>query len=223
MAWRDDVLANSPLLYYEFEETTGSTAFDSGPNGYDGAIDASVLLNQTGAHGQAFDFTSGTSSVLADNPPVVLPTASLLIECWAQTSGYPGGNPRLWEADPSIVNPAFGIVRDDFVWLSLKSTTAGNTSLTWTHAGEPIDGSFHLYQFEFDGTDIVIWFDGVEKARTALLGSTTLDWAGYGMTVGNRRPSVDSGDSFHGVIDDFAIYPIPLADKVAAVGDGFWG
>jgi hypothetical protein len=219
VTWRDDVLASSPVVYYEFEETSGVVADDSGPNGYDGTISAAVLVNQTGAHGKGFDFTSGASSVSVTAPPYVWPTAQLMIECWAKQASN-AGNPRLWEADPSIVNPAFGIVTNTFIWLSLKSTGAGNTSLTWNHAGEPTDGAFHLYQFVFDGTDIQIWFDGVFKAGTPLLGSTTLDWAGYGLTVGNRTPNVDSGDSWHGVIDDFAVYPSSIKAPARA---GYWG
>jgi hypothetical protein len=216
MAWRDDVLSSDPFLYYEFEETSGTTAFDSGPHGYNGIIDAGVVLNQTGAHGQAFDFSAGTSSVSAPFPGVVLPTAAIFIECWAKQVTN-AGNPRLWEADPSIVNPSFGIVTNTFIWLMLKSTGAGSTSLTWNHAGEPTDGAFHLYQFEFNGTDIAIWFDGVKKASTPLLGTNILDWAGYGITVGNRTPSVNSGDSWQGIIDDFAVYERKIPQEA------FWG
>ena len=47
-AYQDEVLADNPVAYYRFEETSGTTAFDTA-NSNDGSYVNGVLLNQPGA------------------------------------------------------------------------------------------------------------------------------------------------------------------------------
>src|SRR3979490_2221578 len=48
-AYQDEVLADNPVAYYRFEETSGTTAFDTTANSNDGTYTNGVLINQSGA------------------------------------------------------------------------------------------------------------------------------------------------------------------------------
>lgn len=222
MAWRDDVLANNPVFYYEFEETTGSVAVDSSVNGNDGTIGADTLLNQTGAFGQAFDFTrtSDPDNIWVEGPTTsLLPTSLFLVECWAKQTSAPG-DPRLWETNPGVSAEVAALV--DSTRVRLAFGAGGPNDFSWNHGGLPTDGDFHLYQFTYDGTDLAIIVDDVMRASQAFVGGTP-SWGSGNFVIGTKRAdnSPATTDNFKGIIDEVAVYQVAV--KQASAGDGYWG
>src|SRR5262249_53557695 len=90
------ILADGPLGYWRLDETSGTTAFDSSPNGYNGTFFGNVTLGVAGAllpddHDSAARFGGGGAQAdVPFHPEFNLPNG-FTIEAWAKpeaTSGF---------------------------------------------------------------------------------------------------------------------------------------
>lgn len=81
--YRDEVLADQPFLYYEFEETSGETAVDSSGNGFDGTyvtlLEDGFMLGAEGPNGGAV-FFDGENEGYVETPDTEVATELWSIE-----------------------------------------------------------------------------------------------------------------------------------------------
>lgn len=66
--WISTITAENPLHWFQFEETTGSTAVDSGSAGANGTYENGVILDVPGLVGKAVRFDGVDDHVFVDGP-----------------------------------------------------------------------------------------------------------------------------------------------------------
>jgi hypothetical protein len=206
-AYQDEVLADNPVAYYRFEETSGTTANDSTANSNDGTYQNGVLLNQPGASqlGRAAGF-DGASQYVATPRTVA---GDFTLEAWINTSasGLTGsnayeGNGILWS---DVGGPA-----NDFAMAMLNnglSFFTGNPDATVTGATAINDGAWHhLVATRTQNGTVEIFVDGVSQGTTTT-NNNLLDSNPEIMIGAN----VLDGRYFEGLIDEVAYYPTVLS------------
>ena len=218
MGFAQGVIADDGLVaYWRFDEGTGSVANDSsgyqnhgdlisGPSWVAGTLGDALLFDGSGAHVDAgtFDVTGSEISISA----------------WFKADDF-GVN------DGRIVSKATGMAEQDHFWmlstiqsgsnmrLRLRIRTGGTTTTLIAGSGNLSPGVWTHAVAVYDGTNMVLYKDGVEVGRTGKSG--TLDT--------NPATSVWIGDNpgpdrkpFDGAIDEVRIYNCTLsADEVVEV------
>ncbi len=211
-AYQDEVLADNPVAYYRFEETSGTTAIDTA-NSNDGTYTNGVLINQPGAAnlGRAASFDGIDDYV--STPRTV--STNFTLELWIKTtaSGLTGtqayeGNGLLWSDVGGLAN--------DFVVAMLNSGLSfftGNPDITVTSATAINDGAWHhLVATRTQGGNVEIFVDGVSRGTTTT-NNNPLDGNPFIMIGGNVLDS----RYFAGLIDEVAYYPTVLSvDRIRA-------
>ena len=217
------VLADGPVAYWRFEETTPSQiAADSSGNGHDGKYLGGVTMSVagiTGSHAVRFDGTSGAMSA-GDTLGFAGGTAPFSIEAWASPDVVDAKYRSIVsKLAASSANPYFLDVQTpdgiDFGRMSnfCKSTLVLPTK-TYSHLVAAYDGATsRLY---------------VNGALVASIPSTTaMSSTSSPLTVAGAQPGPPTaltGTWFAGAIDEVAIYDKALsAARVTAhytVGSG---
>jgi hypothetical protein len=205
------VLADSPLVYYRFDEPVGATtAYDASGHGNHGAY-ANVTLGLASADaglGQAGSFNNLNSSVAV--PVLGDQLGQFTVEAWLK---------------PHTVG--FNCIYDEDGWNTgwvhshlgngnqVECSVSGNTPTDqWLGAGSYPIGQWSHFVLVYDSAaaTLTLYVNG-QLAATAPYTSVinaTLQAAHIGAWNGNARP-------FDGLIDEVAIYDTALtADRVAA-------
>src|SRR5580765_7210543 len=149
------ILADSPVVYYKLDESSGSAAADATGGGRTGLYQGSITYGITGpeAGTTAVRFTSPNGYVVYNaTTPVLSPPWSL--ECWlaltAQGSAdqYVTANNAVAAGvgagllfQPSGANTTFNVVRSNIAFSS-SGGTISNTA--WHHVVWTLDGSNNL-------------------------------------------------------------------------------
>jgi hypothetical protein len=205
-AYQDEVLADNPVAYYRFEETSGTTAIDTA-NSNDGTYVNGVLLNQPSAPalGKAASFDGINDYV--STPRTV--STDFTLEAWVKTTAPSltgsqsyDGNGLLWSDVGGAAN--------DFAMAMLNnglSFFTGNPDVTVTSATVINDGVWHhLVATRTQGGTVEIFIDGVSQGA-ATTNNNPLDGNPSIMIGGN----VLDGRYFAGLIDEVAYYPSVLS------------
>ncbi len=236
-AYRDAVLADSPVAYWEFADAgaaDGAVAADT-VGGQDGSYSGNVSLVAAGIGGHAAQFNGATAGVdLGYGLRAVLDGApAVTVEAWMRNASLPNAaDSRQWIVATRIADAwagvDFGLAYDEaaappdetFVRMAGRSTSP------------PADG----YQREnavFVGTDrwhhvvgindysnrrIRIYIDGVlVRDEAAAFNSSAYD---PGSTESERdqigRGGGGAAGHFHGVLDEIAIYGYALSASQVA-------
>ena len=236
IAYRNTVLTDNPLVYYELDETSGTTAFNSATTGatYTGTFDTvggTVTVGQSSfaQGGTSYDFGGGfvgAASAL---------TSSLdewTVEAWVNydsaktgASNFLSNDQGGWNDDVligigaennNIPAGTVGLVHQGNPGSVRETVSRAIDADQWYHVamtGSESAGEFKLY---IDGSQVDI--------KNGLANGATFNGAGgFGaapnLTIGAARP--DSGNagyrSYDGLLDEVAIYGTVLnADTVAA-------
>jgi hypothetical protein len=206
-AYQDEVLADNPIAYYRFEETSGTTATDTSGNSNSGTYTNGVLLDQPSARnlGRAARFDGVDDFV--GTPRTV--SGNFTLELWITTTAPSLSGGQAYEGNGLLWSDVGGAA-DDFVLAMLNSGLSfftGNPDVSVT-AGAPInDGRWHhLVATRTQGGNVEIFVDGVSRG-TATTNNNPL--------TGN--PSIVIGGNtldsryFGGLIDEVAYYPSVLS------------
>jgi hypothetical protein len=207
----DQVKQTAPHLvaHWKFDETSGTTVFDSSGNGYDGSIVGSGAW-VAGKRGGALQFTGGSGDRVMLDHPVDL-EAEWTISGWFNDL-MPSGAWRTLTR---------GMVGDHQIIVQNSSQTLGmyaNTAGGWRPAG-----------FDMSGTDDGLWHHIAAVGK----GGTTDFWVdGFYVGTSDRQSVFDvwslgnhinGGQKFAQYIDDLAIFDITLTGQqirgLAAGGD----
>jgi len=231
VSYRNTVLGDSPLVYYEFDETSGTTASNSATTGatYTGTFNTaggSVTVNQASfaQGGTAYDFGGGfvgSASALTNS------LDEWTVEAWVN---YDSGK----TSQSHIVSNDQGGWNDDvLIGLGTEGGNMGvpagsfgviqqgNPGSTRDFAGAPLVAN-EWHHVAMTGSNsagtITLYIDGAFAASdTSLVNDATFNGAdGFGtapnLTIGAARP--DSGDAgyrpYDGLLDEVAIYGTAL-------------
>ncbi|HEX3344096.1 MAG TPA: LamG domain-containing protein [Polyangiaceae bacterium] len=219
MGYAAQVLADAPLAYWRFGESSGTSAADASGNGNDATYEGGVALGATGAlAGDAdtaatFDGVSGFVTV--GNRFGFEGQKPFSIEAWVSVeprttyaglvsrNDAVGGPPS--EGFLLFVAPSdgpFGFQRLDGASLSTATSVAGPTATGFTH----VVGAF-------DGLELVVYVDG--ESQGAQTASFAIAGAVTDFVVGAEAGG--AGNFLAGTLDEVAIYDHALpAARVSA-------
>lgn len=201
-AYRNLVLGDGAVVYYEFDETSGTTAVDSvaGSNGtYTGAVNLGVTGNP--GLGTAADLVGGYIEV-----PNAGSFATSSIETWIQVDNLAGGCcTSVASAGTWTTNALHWNLKSDFAFEHAVNSQ-GNVN---TAAGSLVaDGSTWYHLVVTQDAGVTNWY------VNGVLTPDNGDHAGpidYGNT--NFQIGAWNGDRLlDGRIDEFAIYDTALTD-----------
>jgi len=203
------VLADGPLVYYQFEDTVGSTtATDSTPNSHDGTYAGGVLLGQPGALGllgrsARFDGLDDFVDV-----PALGQYDAVTIELWAKLEGLSGsGFTALYAGNYWGAGTVhFHYLSDARLQLGFNGANPGNFTAVdsiddqWRHLVVTLNNSDKTREFYVDGllTDQDTFTGG--GANPNLLNAAIASWF-----TGTRQRF------FEGLIDEVAVYGSELS------------
>lgn len=217
MAYRDEVLADSPVGYWRLGETTGTNADDETANNRDGTYTNTPTLGVTGAlngdANKAVTFTAAQSEyvTIADNNAWSANT-TLSVEAWAKVTSkttlravvskgaasnfewviyYHNGTDR-WGA--TIYDPAGNTYVYNNTLGPAPSTSA------WYHLVFTLDTTTDTLHFYINGSDV--------GASTIENGSLTYGNGTSPVNIGRRG---DANWYFEGSVDEVAIYSTVLS------------
>lgn len=210
----NEVLANAPLGWWKLNDASGSsTAADSSGNSHSGTATSVTFGNasQAVSGNNSASFNGTTSNILTSYNPAL---SKVSVECWINQNGLSqGAFPRFF-ANSNTATDAKG-----FQMLLISGTpsvTFGNgTTFTTvsTTSNAPATGWTHLVA-TWDGTTILMYFNGVQQGTGTLSGSMA---AGAATGIGIGYDPAGSFGFFNGLIAECAIYGTVLtATQIAA-------
>jgi hypothetical protein len=217
------ILHYSLLAQYPMDQDDGQTLHDVSPNEQDGAV-LGAKWNKNGHMGGALAFDGKAGAQLGNGKsrtskdslaqPFALRTVSMWLKAdTASTTGTPAGTPTqvLYDEGSDTAGLALRL-KDE----QLEAAVAnGNRKLT-IQAAWPNDRAWHHVAAVFSDGTLKLYIDGAAKASgTAAFKSVPIhpDDNGIGRRFGADAFGDQGGaDGFQGLIDDIAIYDIPLQD-----------
>lgn len=235
MSYQTEILTDSPLLYYEHEESSGTTLDDSSGNDLDGSYAASgVTYAATGplipedTTGVSFDGIAGrftSASLTTTNRP----TYPFVVECWAKpASATPSLGENLLRLESSDQSEQVIIkVGAGNVWQASVADSSETANIT---AGAITGGWQHIALRVVDATTRHLYVDGslagsetsTSVTWTGSVASYTLSggWDGSSdyFAVSMSRTALYNADVTASRIDEhyaLAAYDEPINEKIA--------
>lgn len=213
-SYRNTVLADNPIIYYEFDETSGTTADNLGSGGAtnDGTLVSTVTVNQSSFlnGGTAYDFGGGRVTAAAFSTQT-----EWTLEAWinwdsSKTSGSHifGNDQGGWNDDvlfgigtetgsAGVPSSNVGLVQQGSPGTVRDAVADPLSHSVWHHVvvtGSTINGELKLY---VDGALV--------DTNSSLTNGVTMN--GHQFAVGAARFIDDAGTRpFDGLIDEFALY-----------------
>jgi len=186
-----------PVAHWKFDDGAGTVALDSSGNGNDG-----ILVGDpqwvAGVIGGALEFDGIDDYVDCGNPEVLDITGDITLMCWIKVAAFS----KTWETIIAKGDDSYRMSRGpgngDSIHFGCNGPSGGNldantivTTDTWRHVA-----------LVYNGTDKIIYIDGVEDARVASSGN--INSSGYNLFIGENSQAVNR--HLTGLIDDVRIY-----------------
>jgi len=203
VAYRDAVLADAPIGYWELQETSGTTAADSAganPGTYTGGY---TLAGDGPGGGLSVAFDGSTGYVTVPNHSSMNTNSAMAIEFWMKSSTA--------GAFDQVVNRG---VLDTNGWAARINNDATGMlvsfhGLTSVNAGPlgfiPTDGRWHYIVGTYDGARIKAYRDGVLGDDWASTGTITATAAAFEIA------RISAQDYYPGSVAHVALYSSALS------------
>ena len=216
------ILAQSPVLYWRFSETSGTAVADSATGNLNGGTvtttgTGTVTRNAASAlpgdPNPAITFTpsTGTSYVIKASPSnIPSGTANRTIEAWFKTTTTTEQAIASYGCSTCANGQNFGF--DVMTSNSLQFWGFGSADLTFTTPYTITDGTWHQGVIEYNGTAISMYLDGIYLgSKTDAINTTAAGTQGFNVGVNNPvSDATNGGKYFNGSIDEVAVYPSVL-------------
>ena len=204
--------------HWTFDDGSGTTAADTSGNGNDGTL-VNTPTWTTGRIGGALDFDYTSSQYVDMGLPAELQlTNTGSVSAWVRYNDQSVSGSWTYIAgatNASTDRNGYALV----VWPANRPSIAVDSATAHNQFSAPLtydDGSWHLVTGTWDGSDVILYIDGLEVGSTAqTLNANVI----YNINVG--RDSANTNAYFNGTIDDVRIYNRALsAADVAALYTG---
>jgi PKD repeat protein len=194
-----------PVLWYKFDEGSGTTAQDSSGNGFHGSIKGSVKYVD-GKIGKALSYNGTSGSYVTRSDSNALHSAGLTVMAWIK----PATDPNSWSGFHVILTKAdqylFRFSGDDLYGNTYRDLYGGVASGGSVFIqGESFDwqpNEWYHVAFTYEGTVLKLYVNGVEKASQEY--HLPIYYSNIPVFVGSNFAGYDG--IFNGVIDDVRIY-----------------
>ena len=214
-----------PVLYWKVDESSGVTAFDASPNGFNGLYEGSGTSTPVtspllppllfpNAASRAFSRSQRHAIQLANMPAAVKPTADLTMSVWYRSSSAGTANGeelisagdsyaiRLWAAIPKISgNPA---------GLEVSKNTSAGHSQCFLVADKVLDSNWHHVAGVITSAGMQVYLDGTPSAACSLP-MPTLYLPNPDLWVGRHGGGTNTTYDFEGNIDEVRVYARALS------------
>jgi len=201
--------ATSPVAWYKFDETSGTSAADASGNGIGATVNGATFT--TGKTGNALTFTGNQQYATVANTAALNPTSAITISAWVNATNW-SGNRRI--VQKGLSDNQYRLLAENGV---LKFDLKNVGSITATL---PSTGVWHLITGTYDGAKMTLYVDGVVAATAAKTGAIAV--TSDPLFIGAKKAGdTTAGNNFLGKIDDVRIYNKALtAGEVAALLNG---
>lgn len=198
------VLADSPLLDWKVDESSGTTAADSSGHSKAGTYNGSPTLGGSPLINAGTAVTFGSGKYVSLAAEASLSTASYSVEVWIQTTStaqmnavtrYGASNGSRYRIKANWASVGTVTVQNDDNFQAVTSTT---TTLN--------DGLPHHIVMVQDSTTLYLYVDGVLEASTASTPS-----GGTASEALNLGSDNAGGTNWVGKLDEFAVYGYALS------------
>jgi hypothetical protein len=215
--------------YWALDETTGSGVIDyaSGNNGTytDSSGSATTVRNASGVFGGSLDFTDHKVALGLTDDLDFSGTNAFTISAWVKPLDSDSGQHIFQRGDGVVNNGSYLFTRYHLNNTRWRAVIQDGS--TYLHALAPVDsvtpGEWALLTTTWDGTNLVIYENGVQIATNSDVGFTVLadnpTPAYQEVSIGGNGRLDD--DYFNGSIDDVAVYnraltPTEISNMYAA-------
>jgi trimeric autotransporter adhesin len=205
--YRSAVLADGAVAYYEFDETTGTTAADSAGGDNNGTYLGGYLLGEPGGRaglGSAVNFNGSDARVrIPDSATFDFGTGAFSIELWFNTDGTDRGDLFTYKGvggDFGLHSGSQAVNTVSYFHNSFRTSAAALSGDPWHYLVATRDalGAVTLY------VDGAVAQTGTDPDTMNIV-SDLLIGANHGGDPAN--PAIP----FNGSIDEVAIYPVALS------------
>lgn len=215
-SYSDEVLADSPYLYWKLDETSGTTATDSSPNGRDGTYANGATLNQTSlipTEGTSVDLDGTNDHVYYTLPASV--TGDFSLEVWFNNDNY-SNYPGLFGAWTANSNGNYGSNLQLSSGGSFDINIARNNFNFWEinvgGFGSISTGSTYHVVLTVDDTnnEVKLYINGTQTGSTqTITNQVGLGASGKKLVLGSVGAITTGG--WNGRVDNFAVYTSVLS------------
>jgi len=216
-SYASTVLGDSPLAYWRFGDSSGTTATDSSGNGRNATYSSSLV--SLGAAGAINDGDTAISVASGTTVPVSYSGAGLpvgnaarTVEAWVKhdpTSTYTQDFFSYGTENAPPSNEAFGM---ELVFGgTLEAYTSSNAAATWPVTLD--DSNWHQVVIVYDGNgSMTAYVDGASQG-TQSVGQISTVLSPKGLQIGQQ---LDGTGNWVGGLDDYSVYSTALtASQVA--------
>ncbi|MEM8929718.1 MAG: LamG-like jellyroll fold domain-containing protein [Acidobacteriota bacterium] len=182
------------VAHWTLDEGSGTVAGDASFGGHVGTVTGATWI--TSPHGYALDFAASGDRVEIPAAPTFAQPAQVTMAAWIRVDGGSGYRSVIEVRDSNtdgydlfVDNNGRGFIRVDTQ--KLNGVTAVD------------DGAWHHLVGLYDGSDLVLYVDGVEDARSTV-GALSIDVAA-GPRIGDHY-SGSGSFGFRGAIDEVRVY-----------------
>ncbi|EEF60578.1 LamG-like jellyroll fold domain-containing protein [Pedosphaera parvula] len=201
-------VANGLIGYWKFDEGSGISAADSSGNNNVGTLANSPSWVAPGKVGPAaLQLNAANLQMVSVSDATSLdPTSGLTITAWVNAANWSGNRRVLQKGDGDNQYRLLaegGVFKFDLSGVGTLTTTLPAVS-TWVH----VAGTWN-------GTTMVIYYNGVSKASLAASGTNGITTDA--LAIGAKNGSSATGDYFLGTLDDVRVYNRGLSASEIAV------
>jgi len=192
--------------YWKFDETSGTTAFDSTGNGNDGIFVGDPKW-VPGRLGGALEF-DGDDYLNCGNGPSLQIQDEITIAFWFKVDAFS----NTWEAFMAKSDSAYRASRGDgtgnATHMGISGTSAGGGNGWFNGTVIVTGGEWHHYAATYDGAEGKIYIDGVLDVTSP--GTGRINLSSSDLYIGENSGA--TGRFLHGLMDDVRIYSRALMD-----------
>jgi hypothetical protein len=192
-------LAGQPVLYYRFDEASGTTALDSSGNNNTGTLSGDAMHVQgLPGFGNGLHF-NGTGYVMANDSSSLDPTSQITVSAWINADTWANGNHRILQKSTDDSDNQYRLLVEGGA-LKFDITGLGTAQTTTL----PSTGAWHNVTGTYDGSTIKLYVDGSLVASQAASGQIPV--TNGPLFVATKNAGAPAGDHFVGTIDEVRIY-----------------
>jgi len=200
MAYNTTILADSPLIYFQLNETSGTTFANSGSvGGTSSAIGSGVTKGISGVDGSnAISLDGGANGyVSAASTPNFMSDNQFSVEAWVKTTV--SGAKTIVSYNPGSRGFTLGTNSSNRATFSIMNNNGTSTVTASGSTALINDGNWHHIVATAASATLTIYVDGVSTQNTSALGGT------YGIT-GTFYIGASGSGGFNGTVDEVALY-----------------